>query len=146
VVAPAPPPAPVAQAVPPPSDELILTPEARDVDRGGGKRVAGIVTGAAGVALVSGGVFFGLRAKSAADDISDLSRMGGTWSPRHEQIEQDGRRDSKLSTICLVAGGAAVATGVVLYVLGANDRGPAEAPLAVAPVAGGAAVVMTWSR
>jgi hypothetical protein len=74
-------------------------------------------------------------------------RTGGAWTPKYDQIEQDGRRDSKLSTILYVAGGAAVAGGVVLYLLGANDKGPAETPVAITPIpGGGAGVVLTWSR
>jgi hypothetical protein len=120
-------------------------PAPRDLDPGRGKRIAGLVTGGLGVALAGGGVAFGLSAAGASDRISELSRTGGPWSPEYERIEQEGRRDAKLSTIFYVAGGAAVATGVVLYILGMNDDAEAR-QVSVAPIGSGAGLVISWRR
>src|SRR5262249_34499633 len=58
---------PVAPIAPPPAP-VVVAP-VRDDDRGG-IRVAGLVTGGVGVALLATGVVFGLKAKSARNELA----------------------------------------------------------------------------
>jgi hypothetical protein len=120
------------------------SPPPRDPAPGRSKRIAGLVTGAIGVGLVAGGVGFGARAASAADRVTEVSRGGGAWTTELERVEQGGRRDAKLAAIFWAAGGAAVATGVVLVLAGTREE--AGARVGVAPMGDGAGVVLTWAR
>jgi hypothetical protein len=78
-------------------------------------RIAGLTLGAVGLGLVGGGVAFTVLADSNARDLTALDRMGGVF---------DGSKDSAYATDRVLAGvffgvgGAAVATGIVLYVVG----------------------------
>jgi len=99
-----------------------------------------IGVGAAGV--IVGGVF-GLKAKSKFGDAEDL--CGGSvdtcFSDRVGEAQglvDDARSAGNLSTILVVAGGAAVAGGVVLYLTApkAMERAVAVAPLASPSTAG----------
>jgi hypothetical protein len=78
-------------------------------------RIAGLTLGAVGLGLVGGGVAFTVLADSNARDLTALDRMGGVF---------DGSKDSAYATDRVLAGvffgvgGAAAATGIVLYVVG----------------------------
>jgi hypothetical protein len=94
---------------------------------------------------VGTGVVFGVLAKQAADDLTQLDKNRGIFDPATEDA---GQRDQLLAGIFLGVGAAAIATGVVLYVLGARDAQPASqafviAP-SVAPHAGGATLRMVF--
>jgi tetratricopeptide (TPR) repeat protein len=133
-VAPAVTPAPVAVAQAVPSDIA-----------GRGKRVAGIVTAAGGLALVATGIAFGVLAKQAGDDLTRLDEERGVFDPAKEDA---GRRDQLLAGVFIGVGAAAVVTGAVLYVLGARGGEPTSqafviAP-SVAPHAAGAAFRMVY--
>jgi hypothetical protein len=102
------------------------------VDRGRGKRIAGLTTGGAGIALIGAGLLFQMRASNAQGDIEAAS---GEWTPALAALEERGRRDRALAIVGFGAGVAAVAAGTALYLLGRGDRA-----VEIAPTAGGAAV------
>ncbi len=110
--------------------------------RPGGKqeRIAGIAVGAVGVALLGGGIGFGVAALDAENRLSRLASSMGSWTPAQAQLYHDGQRDAAAATALYVVGGAAIATGVVLYVVGWRKDRPR---FAVAPTNGGAQAV--WS-
>jgi hypothetical protein len=102
-------------------------------------KVVGLALGGAGVAgLVVGGVFGGLAfskasaQKSACASAASCSDHGGAVQDR-----SSGETDSTISTVAFVAGGALLAGGAVLFLVG---RKPAEAQasahLLVLPSAG----------
>src|SRR5262249_34661770 len=91
--------------------------------RGGGLRVAGIVTGAVGVACVGAGVYFGLHARSLADEVADTYTKAKA---------DDGEAANRNMYIFYGVGAAAIVTGGVLYGLGA--RAAAGDAVSVAPV------------
>jgi tetratricopeptide (TPR) repeat protein len=103
-------------------------------DRGGGKRVAGLVIGGSGVAMIAGGIFFGNRATTIAQEVKDACTSGCEWATL-EAKDADGRRAATLQYVFLGAGTAAVATGVWFYIRGARAR-----EVLVEPRAGGAVV------
>jgi hypothetical protein len=105
---------------------------------GGGKRLAGIVVGIGGVALVGGGVAFGLQAQAAEEDLEELSRTGGMWD---QDLYDSGERAALLSTIGFAAGGVAIAAGVGLWLWGRSEGARVE----VAPAPGGGTVGVSWS-
>jgi len=111
------------------SQVLAATGAPRDTDLGGSrKRTAGIAIGAAGVAAVATGVYFGLRAHAKADQVEAGS---GQWDP---SLEDSGERADLIAKILWSTGGAAIAAGGVLLVLGRRDHAP---HVAVVPAAGG---------
>jgi tetratricopeptide (TPR) repeat protein len=113
----------------PPAPAAVV--QAGSVEAGGrGKRLAGIATAAGGLALVGTGIVFGMLAKQAGDDLTKLDEQRGVFDPAKEDA---GRRDQLLAGIFIGVGAAALATGVVLYVLGARAGEPAAQALVVAP-------------
>jgi hypothetical protein len=121
--APPPPPRPVRHEPP----EIDRTPPV--AGDGSGKRMAGLVIAAAGFALVGGGVYFALEARSAADQLEDRHPPGnpGTWSAEDEALEDAHRRDRTWAAVLGIAGAAAVVTGATVYALGVRDRRRARA-------------------
>ena len=109
-VLPAPAPAPVVKPVGP-------------APRGRGLRIAGIVTGSAGLVTVAYGVKLAFDARGAASDISDHS---GPWTPDDEDTFERGERANRNMKIAYAIGGALVIGGGVMYFLG---RRAAAAPV-----------------
>ncbi len=91
------------------------------VDRGHGKRVAGIVSIGAGTALLATGLYFGIQASSLANDVKAACTMGCEWATL-EAKDSAGKRDAKLQYVFLGIGTAGIAAGAVLYVLGTKAK------------------------
>jgi hypothetical protein len=132
-----PPPAPVLATAPVTS---VATPapasEAAPADPGRTRRWIGIGVGAAGVVGVALGAVFGLGAKSKLDqsndgpcDASNSCTQAGL-DLRHQASSAAGA-----STVFFVLGGAAVATGVVLYLTAPKPS--TTVGLALTPTYGG---------
>jgi tetratricopeptide (TPR) repeat protein len=114
---------------------------ARPLPSGRGEKIAGIVVGVAGVGLLAAGIGLGVAALDAQNKLSSLATQMGSWTPQQATLYDNGRRDAAAATGLYVAGGVAVATGVVLYAVGwKKDR----ARFAVAPSVGGGAQAV-WS-
>ena len=94
---------------------------------GRGRKLAGIVTASAGLALVGTGIAFGVLAKQAGDQLTQLDQNSGVFDPSKESA---GRRDQVLEGVFIGVGAAAVVTGAILYVVGAR-AGRDDAPRAV---------------
>jgi len=121
---------PIAAAEPPP-----VAPETPR-DRGSGYRTAGLITAGVGVALVGTGVYFGLKARSIADEVDGLKDH---WDA---SLNESGEAANRNMYILLAGGGAAIAGGAILYfVLGHKDDPPVS--VAAGPTSGGAAVVVS---
>jgi hypothetical protein len=106
---------------------------------GAHKRIAGVVLGGAGAALVGGGLYFGLKASSHA---SDTASFMGEWGPDQQTAEQAARRDGQVGLVLTGLGVTAVLAGGVLYWLGATE-GAHNSSISLAPGAGGGSVVWT---
>ena len=101
---------------------------------GHGKRVAGVTLASVGLVALAGGVYFGLQAQSKARDVAG---GGGVFDP---QLEADGQADDRNAQILFIGGGALVATGVVVYMLG-RSHGEVE-HVAIVPTRGGG--LLSW--
>ena len=123
-----PPAAGVATLEPPKPTGEIETP-------GHGKRTWGIVLGASGVAMIGTAVYFSLQASSSSDEVSQLLARGGTWNTHYQSVESDGQRYQTTATLLYAAGGAALASGVLLYYLGGRETSHTQ--VAATPLAGG---------
>jgi hypothetical protein len=115
------------------------TPVSAASDSGRSLRIAGIVTGAAGIAVaVVGGVVLA-SGNSKADDTNKAAMNAKPWNPadgNYKTLQQAG-------VGLLVGGGVAIATGVALYVVGAKSAG-GEAATSVSLSVGPGGGVLGW--
>jgi tetratricopeptide (TPR) repeat protein len=113
-----------------------------DVDHGRRYRFAGLAVG--GVGVIAGGfaVGYAVRGSRLASELATACSDGCDWTPELEAKDRAGDRANTLSAVSWIAGGAAVAGGVVLYVMGRNR--PIE-HVQITPTSGGAAVTARGS-
>jgi len=123
---------------PPPKVEILPSGMGshRIEDRGGGKRMAGVIIGGAGIALFATGLYFGNRATSLANEVEAACELGCEWSTL-EAKDASGRQAATLQYVFYGVGATAIAGGTVLYLLGARAR---ETRVFVEPTANGGAV------
>jgi tetratricopeptide (TPR) repeat protein len=107
---------------------------------GRGLRVAGLLMVVAGMAAGGAGGWFAWVAHDKEQQISDLFDSGATWDPRYDDLYDQGRTARRNARILFGAGGAAVVTGTVLYLVGRHRAGGG-----VEVSAGGGAAGMSWS-
>lgn len=96
------------------------------------RRTWAYVTGGAGVALLAGGIAFGLQARSAFDAEKKAAASGDVAA--YDSNKSKVSSMSTLADACFVAGAAGVGIGTWLYL---TSR-PGRVALDVAPVPGGA--------
>lgn len=121
--APNPPPAAVLPAPPAEVAEASAAPPAANPGRG--LRIAGIACGVVGLGSVGTAIYYYTQAKSYSDKVS------GQTIPNPSD-ESAGKHAQTMQWVLYGAGGAAIATGAVLYVLGwqAGDAGRVLARIA----------------
>lgn len=75
--------------------------------------------GTAGLAATGAGFLFGAKARSNFGDAKELCGPNLTCNPadynRGKQLTRDARFDATLSTVLVAAGGAAIVTGIVVF-------------------------------
>ncbi|CAN5896052.1 hypothetical protein BH11MYX2_BH11MYX2_11300 [soil metagenome] len=119
--------------VPPP---VTQTPEEPESGRSGMRTASYVLFGVGGVGIISG-VFFGLKAKSKADDAENPSGTAPMWDP---SIQSVGKRDNKIAIASFAVGGAAIVGGAVLFVLGGKKSTESSA-MTFVPGDGGGTMV-----
>ena len=87
---------------------------------GRAQRIAGLVTGAGGVATLAIGIGFGLHARSLSDD---LSRDGAVYYPSQVRA---GERTNTIAIVGMAGGSALIAAGAALYWWGYTQGRSAE--------------------
>ncbi len=100
-----------------------------------GMQVASIVVGAVGLAGVGVGIGFGLDAKSKADRSHHLCDGNLCFTPEGVDAAKHASRSATISTIAFIGGGALLAAGVTLLILGSTDESEQEARVQLAPYA-----------
>ena len=110
----------------------------------GAQRIAAIAVGAAGVGGVVAGSVFGMSAKDAYEKAMgdpSLCPTKKTCYPEGKSLVDQAQSDALASTITFIAGGLALAGGVVLFVTAPSSSAPVKGQhktypsLAVVPVA-----------
>lgn len=136
---PSPSPSPLASPEPTPSpspsttpdDELLLprtTTRVVQRDRGKTMRLIGYITAGVGVAMIGGGVFFGIKAKQSADHLEayllppNLGGVRGIYDQGAKDIEDEGQQREKNSIILYSVGAVVTVGGGVLWYLGHRRR------------------------
>ena len=94
-------------------------------DPGGGMKLAGMVTGGVGLVTLGLGLYFGVQAKKINDDIEDQG-MSEPWRDDIVAYMDKGQRYEYMQIGFLVAGGALVVGGTVIYMLGRGKTSAAE--------------------
>ncbi len=111
-------------------------------DGGSTMRAAGVVVGGIGLAGVAVGVVLGLRAQATWDDALARCDGGERTRCRADGVDLGGDAGAlaDFATVAFIAGGAAVAAGVVLFVAAPSTARPAErsASVRLAPAPAGA--------
>ena len=97
--------------------------------RGRGLRIAGIVSGAVGVASIATGVAFGLKARSLSNQVAGAT----TFNPSDDSA---GLRDAKLQWVFYGVGAVVGAVGGVLYYLGVRAARTTPSGVSLGPVLG----------
>lgn len=128
-------------SVPPPS----AAPATRGLS---GIQVAGIVTGAAGLAGIGVGIAFGFKAKSDADVADRFCDGNACTTQRGVDASHDASDAATVSTIAFIAGGALTLLGVTGVLMGIGGQEREVARLTITPYAGagnlGARVAARW--
>lgn len=102
-------------------------------------KIAGLVTGGGGMALVATGLLFGRSASTLSDEVSRACSQICDWSAQQDK-DARGRRDATTGYVLDAVGVAAIAAGAFMYHLGGRKDAIAVVPQ---PHEGG--VVVTWS-
>jgi tetratricopeptide (TPR) repeat protein len=135
--APSPPPAPVTAAPPAPAPVPAPAPAPAEAPAPGrGLKIAGIVVGAAGVAVAGVGVALYFSGKSKASNLEGMH--GNTWTDKDQSDYDAAKSQGTIGGVLMGVGAAAVATGVVMYVLG--GRAQAEPTVGAILLPGGGAL------
>ncbi|HKE17260.1 MAG TPA: tetratricopeptide repeat protein [Kofleriaceae bacterium] len=118
--------------IPPPGDTAAgpaveLDQRDRGAQPGRSKKLIGVSVGAAGAVLTAVGVYYGLRAHSAASDLSDFYDTGGAWTPELADREDSLGRNRTLAIGFGLIGTAAIGTGAAFYWLGHREATAAQA-------------------
>ena len=130
-------------------EPIVVAPPVEETPSGGGStRTIGIVVGIVGVVALANGAYFAKRVGDAESEANGIKTRESceNWTMDCDDdwndVNSRGKRDEKIMIGSLIGGGAAVATGVVLFVLGGSKS--QEAPVAVTPIRGGAAVSFSF--
>lgn len=91
--------------------------EPRDDQPTPGRRLqlTGAVLGAVGIVTVGVAIGFGVKARSASNELGDFS---GEWTAEQQTTYADGQAAERAMIWTATAGGAAAATGALLYYVG----------------------------
>jgi hypothetical protein len=124
VATPAPAPAPLVPASPPPPSN------------GTGQRVVGAVIGGVGVVGVALGALFGTMAKSDNDSAAGHCLGDTNCDGQGLSLTTSAKHEATGSTIGFIAGGALLATGVVVFLTAPHAGATATTGLGVSPLVG----------
>jgi hypothetical protein len=134
--------APASTAPEPGPDLTARTPD--DGGGGGGLWVSAYIAGGTGLALLAAGGYFAYVANKREGELSDLFAEEGQWSDEYQDKWDEGESARTRAIWLSAAGGAALAAGAVLYLLG-RSSGEERVEVGAAPVRGGGEVMARWA-
>jgi hypothetical protein len=92
-----------------------------------GLAVAGILATGVGAGALSVGAFFGGRAQAKVDESNRAGCLGTACSPDAARIRNEARAAGDVATALVIAGGAALAGGIALWIAAPGPRAAAAA-------------------
>jgi hypothetical protein len=117
------PPPPVEEPARPTPDEM----SASDPERGNVQRVIGISLVGLGVIGAGAGAYFGVRSLNAHDDAATKCNAQGICSPEGATLRDDSVTYGNYATIGLIAGGATMLAGFIVFLSAPRTEAPAAA-------------------
>jgi hypothetical protein len=93
---------------------------------GSGLKIAGLVTGGVGVALVVTGIIFAAKASSLQGEVQDAVDAGMPWSDDLSSKDSDGKSAATMGKVLTIVGAAAVVGGGVMYFMGRSKDNAAR--------------------
>lgn len=115
-------------------------------DTGRPLRIGGLAAAAAGALAFGIGVKYGLDARNISDDLSGPRFM---WTLEDRELFAEGERAERNALILMSIGGAALATGGVLYLVGRNrdgsEAGDTDLGVSASATSDGASMLL-WGR
>ena len=135
---PPPPPSPVDPAISPATEPAPPVDDHHSIGP-----AVGVGVGVAGLAAVGAGLYFQHEVSVAEGDRAACSAANPCTLDKRASIDARGRRNETRAIVSYSIGGAAIATGVVLYVVG--HKHPAAEHVTVVPLPGGAAAGVGYS-
>jgi hypothetical protein len=96
-------------------------------------RTAGLVTGAVGLAGLGAGIYFGFRARSVSNQITNHDPQD-PWPGDIKELEEKGEAHEKKQIIFLAVGGALAIGGAVMYMVG-RSKAQESGQVSITPVA-----------
>ncbi len=116
---------------PPVNPDPPPTPETPEGPKASPLRWVGVGVGVLGAGMFGLGVYYGMKAKSISDDITNHP-MDEPWDRDIAQQEADGASFEKKQIYFMVGGGIAVAAGVTMFFLGGPKK-TSETGVAITP-------------
>jgi hypothetical protein len=126
------------EARPKPDQPSIVKPVVRE-HPGRGLRIGGLALVGAGTVGLVVGALYTKRGSDLEGELAETCAMGCSWTAVEEDKERDAKQANTRAAVAWIAGGAAIAGGVTLYLLGRSRRIAAER-VVIVPTATGAAV------
>jgi hypothetical protein len=136
-------PPPLASSPPAPSEAPSTDAGSSSARPGHGQRIAALLVGGVGVVGLGVGSVFGIEALSKHSDYVPHC-PNNVCDPTGLQLHNDAASDATVSTVAMIAGAAALAGGVVLWLTAPS---PAESPrtgLRLEPSIGGLSLEGAW--
>jgi serine/threonine-protein kinase len=130
-------PAPEAPPVAAPAPALAAAPvPPPPPSNGTGQRVIGAIIGGVGVVGVALGAVFGAMAKSDNDDAGKQCLTDTACTPQALTLTTSAKHEATGSTVGFIAGGALLATGVVVFLTAPHAGATPTTGLGVSPLVG----------
>jgi serine/threonine-protein kinase len=123
--------------------ESATTPATPESTPGSTQRTLGLVVGGVGIVGIGIGSFFGVQAMNQENDAKTHCRTDTYCTQQGVDLGNAAKTSATVSTVAFIAGGAALAAGVVLYFMAPKRKGPAVG-LSVGPGSVGLGVGGAW--
>jgi len=125
-----------------PKQPVVVAPVVTEAPAGNNQRIAGLAVGGAGIVAVVVSSIVTLRARGHYRDAlhGDCMDSTSTCDPDGLTATHDARHEANIATVIAVIGGAAIAGGIVIYLIAPHGKRSDEHALYVAPTGTGLAL------
>lgn len=107
--------------------------------------LVGVLVSVAGLALIGGAVGFNFQAQGAAQQLTAVAEMRGSYDAAAQKIEATGQTASALSWVFGLTGGAVVGTGLILLLVDLTSAPAEPVSFFISPTPNGAFAAWRFS-